>query len=210
MATKSLGEVPILTQLYSDPSSALTEAALVSQVEPAFAANDSINKRIGYIRGDITRLRVDAIVNAANKSLMGGGGVDGAIHKAAGPELKQECRPLGPIETGEAVITKGYNLPSKNVIHTVGPVYDRDEYPNQMLASCYRESLRLAVQSGVRTVAFSAISTGIYGFPSYAAAKVACKTVREFMETEEGSKILRVVFVTFMEKDVQAYNKALP
>ncbi|KAF4982056.1 hypothetical protein FZEAL_2243 [Fusarium zealandicum] len=210
MATKSIGDIPVLSQLYSDHSSPLAEAALAFQGQPAFATNNSINKRIGYIRGDITRLRLDAIVNAAKGTLLGGGGVDGAIHTAAGRELVKECATLGPIKTGEAVITKGYNLPAKHVIHAVGPIYWDEVDPNGMLATCYRESLKLAVKEGVRTVAFSSISTGFYGFPSQGAAKVACKTVREFLESEEGDKLLRVVFVTFLKKDVDAYNEALP
>ncbi|KAI8667014.1 ADP-ribose 1''-phosphate phosphatase [Fusarium sp. Ph1] len=210
MATKSIGDIPILTQLYADSTSLLSIAAIESSQEPAFPANDDINRRIGYMRGDITRLRLDAIVNAANRLLQGGGGVDGAINAAAGPELVRESAPLGPIETGEAVITKGYNLPAQHVIHTVGPIYREVRNPEESLASCYRESLKLAVKHGLRTVAFSAISTGIYGFPSQRAAYVACKTVREFLETDDGSNLLRVVFVTFMPKDVNAYNNALP
>ncbi|KAJ4323115.1 hypothetical protein N0V84_004515 [Fusarium piperis] len=210
MATKSIGDIPILTQLYADSSSLLSVAALASTQQPAFSPNDDINRRIGYMRGDITRLRLDAIVNAANRLLQGGGGVDGAINAAAGPGLVAESAPLGPIETGEAVITKGYNLPAQHVIHTVGPIYHEARNPDESLASCYRESLKLAAERGLRTVAFSAISTGIYGFPSQRAALVACKTVREFMETDEGSNLLRVVFVTFMPKDVEAYNNALP
>ncbi|KAM0425126.1 hypothetical protein ACHAPT_009686 [Fusarium lateritium] len=210
MATKSIGEIPILTQLYADSASLLSVAALASSREPSAPENDSINRRIGYMRGDITRLRLDAIVNAANRHLRGGGGVDGAINAAAGPDLIRESAPLGPLDTGEAVITKGYNLPAQHVIHTVGPIYDSDLDPDESLASCYRESLKIAVEHGVRTLAFSAISTGIYGFPSQRAANIACRTVREFMDTEDGSKLLRVVFVTFMPKDVEAYNNALP
>ncbi|KAM5357010.1 hypothetical protein ACJZ2D_016705 [Fusarium nematophilum] len=210
LADKTIGQIPILTQLYEDPASALAKSAATLQSTPSFAGDDSINKRIGYVRGDITRLPLDAIVNAANESLLGGGGVDGAIHAAAGPELVKECRPLAPCRTGQAVITKGYNLPAKHVIHTVGPVYWDSADPAGQLASCYRESLKVAVREGVSTVAFSTISTGIYGYPSPDAAKVACKTVREFLESEDGAKLTRVVFVTFLDKDVNAYNGALP
>ncbi|KAF4454676.1 RNA-directed RNA polymerase [Fusarium austroafricanum] len=209
-ATRSNSEILTLTQLYRDPDSALSEAHLASRSDPDYPASDTINKRIGFIRGDITRLRLDAIVNAANRTLLGGGGVDGAIHRAAGPELVKECKPLGPIKTGQAVITKGYDLPAKHVIHTVGPVYDLDPSPNESLASCYRESLRLAVQNGVSTIAFSAISTGVYSFPNSSAAKIACKTVRDFLESEEGSKLTKVVFVTFVKPDVDAYNNTFP
>ncbi|WZH47936.1 RNA-directed RNA polymerase [Fusarium acuminatum] len=210
MATRGVGEIPSLSQLYRDSESDLSGAALSAKREPDYPASESINKRIGLIRGDITKLRLDAVVNAANKSLLGGGGVDGAIHRAAGPRLVRECRPLGPINTGEAVITKGYNLPAKHVIHTVGPVYDTDPNPKESLANCYRESLRVAVTNNLTSVAFSAISTGIYGFPSSSAAKIACKTVREFLETEEGNTLSKVVFVTFVPPDVDAYNEALP
>ncbi|KAF5025926.1 hypothetical protein F66182_1961 [Fusarium sp. NRRL 66182] len=210
MATRSISEIPTLAQIYSDSSSAISDAGRALKGAPAYAANNSVNERIGLIRGDITKLRLDAIVNAANKSLLGGGGVDGAIHRAAGPDLVKECRPLGPIHTGEAVITRGYDLPAKHVIHTVGPVYHSDRNPSKSLESCYRESLKLAVGHGLTTVGFSAISTGIYGFPSDAAAKIACKTVRDFLESEDGNKLQRVVFVTFVTPDVDAYNETIP
>ncbi|KAF4438336.1 RNA-directed RNA polymerase [Fusarium acutatum] len=209
-STRGLSEIPTLVSLYRDPDSALSEAHLSSRSDPDYPASDSINKRIGLFRGDITKLRLDAIVNAANRSLLGGGGVDGAIHRAAGNDLVKECKTLGPINTGEAVITKGYNLPSKHVIHTVGPVYAADSNPNESLANCYRESLKLAVKNGVTTIGFSAISTGVYGFPNVPAAKIACRTVREFLESEEGSKLTRVVFVTFVAPDVNAYNETIP
>ncbi|KAM0561287.1 hypothetical protein ACHAPJ_003166 [Fusarium lateritium] len=210
MATRSLGEIPTVSQIYLDSESGIFKANMVSTYKPVHAAKGSINSRVGLIRGDITQLRVDAIVNAANESLLGGGGVDGAIHRAAGPELVRECKPLGPIQTGEAVITKGYNLPAKHVIHTVGPVYQYDTSPQESLASCYHESLKLAVQQGVTTIAFSAISTGVYGFPSDLAAWVACQTVRNFLESEDGDKLLRVVFVTFVPSDVKAYDEQIP
>ncbi|KAL5605375.1 hypothetical protein FOVSG1_005522 [Fusarium oxysporum f. sp. vasinfectum] len=209
-ATRGLSEIPTLASLYRDPDSTLSEAHLSSRSDPDYPASDSINKRIGLIRGDITKLRLDAIVNAANRSLLGGGGVDGAIHRAAGTDLVKECKTLGPINTGDAVITKGYNLPSKHVIHTVGPVYAADANPSESLANCYRESLKLAVKNGVTTIGFSAISTGVYGFPNLPAAKIACRTVREFLESEEGSKLTRVVFVTFVAPDVNAYNETIP
>lgn len=156
------------------------------------------------IQGDITKLEVDAIVNAANSSLLGGGGVDGAIHRAAGPDLVHECRLLGGCKTREAKITKGYRLPAKHVIHTVGPVWnggDRNE--REKLASCYRRSLEVAVENGVRSIAFPCISTGIYRFPMEEAASIAVKTVREFLET--GAE-LEVTFCCFSKSDLETYQ----
>ena len=163
-----------------------------------------MNGRIAVTQGDITTFQVDAIVNAANKSLLGGGGVDGAIHRAAGPELKEECRKLGGCETGQAKITKGYRLPAKHVIHTVGPVWhggDRDE--ERLLAECYKNSLQLAVDNGLKTVAFPSISTGAYGFPIEKAAPIAIGTVKEFLENHP--EIEKVYFVTFSDRDLEVY-----
>jgi O-acetyl-ADP-ribose deacetylase len=164
--------------------------------------------RITVVQGDITKQEVDAIVNAANETLRGGGGVDGAIHRAAGPELLEECIKIGGCPTGEARITKGYRLPAKYVIHTVGPVWhggDRGE--PEKLAACYRNALRLAAENGVRTIAFPGISTGVYGYPLEAATRLAMATVRdcltELLEIEE------VRFVTFGERATEVAERAL-
>jgi len=152
--------------------------------------------RMEAVQGDITRLKVDAIVNAANRSLLGGGGVDGAIHRAAGPQLVEECGTLGGCETGEAKITAGYNLPARHVIHTVGPVWHggtQDE--DRLLADCYGNSLRLAVENNIKTIAFPAISTGVYRFPSERACNIAVKTVSEFLAQHPA--IEKVIFCCF-------------
>jgi len=161
------------------------------------------------VEGDITRLTVDAIVNAANESLLGGGGVDGAIHRAAGPGLLAECRGIGGCPTGEARITKGYDLPAKHVIHTVGPVWhggDRGE--DRLLERCYRNSLALARKAGLRSIAFPAISTGVYGFPVDRAARIAVATVADVLDRERGS-IETVIFCTFGPAATAAYRAAL-
>ncbi|MCD6337909.1 MAG: O-acetyl-ADP-ribose deacetylase [Verrucomicrobia bacterium] len=164
-------------------------------------------ERIRIVEGDITKQETDAIVNAANSSLLGGGGVDGAIHRAAGPELLEECRGLGGCPTGEARITKGYRLPAKHVIHTVGPVWrggNRGE--PELLAACYRNSLKLAVEHGVRTIAFPSISTGAYRFPLDQAARIAIKECKAFLDQEPS--IEEVSLVCFGPAASDAYRKA--
>jgi O-acetyl-ADP-ribose deacetylase len=165
--------------------------------------------KIGILQGDITKLAVDAIVNAANSSLLGGGGVDGAIHRAAGPELVHECRLLHGCKTGQAKITKGYQLPAKHIIHTVGPVWqDGNAGEPELLASCHRASLKLMVAGGLKTIAFPAISCGIYGYPIAQAAQVALQTVAEFLRSSEGETIDGVSFVCFSDEIYDAYVEA--
>lgn len=162
-------------------------------------------RKIKIIKGDITKLKVEAIVNAANKRLLGGGGVDGAIHRAAGPELLEECKKLGGCQTGEAKITKGYNLAAKYVIHTVGPVWQGGKNGEEgKLASCYRNSLKIAVENNIKSIAFPSISTGLYGFPIEKAAPIALREVKNFLE--KNKTIREVIFILFSEKDYRIYK----
>ena len=163
---------------------------------------------IQIIQGDITKIKTDAIVNAANNTLLGGGGVDGAIHKAAGSELLEECRKLNGCETGKAKITKGYNLPAEYVIHTVGPIWQGGDFSeDQLLADCYRNSLQLAVEHGIKTITFPSISTGVYRFPVKRAARIALMGISGFLK--ENSSISKVFMVCFDEKTTEAYLEAL-
>ena len=167
-----------------------------------------MDAEIEILRGDITKLDVDAIVNAANTTLLGGSGVDGAIHRAAGHELLAECRTLGGCEPGQAKITRGYNLPAHFVIHTVGPIWRGGKRGEaQILASCYRNSLQIAVQNEIRTLAFPAISCGAYGYPIEQAAQIALETTRQFLASEEN--IDKVSVVLWDEEIYEAYHQLL-
>ncbi|KAJ3292155.1 O-acetyl-ADP-ribose deacetylase macrod1 [Borealophlyctis nickersoniae] len=204
---ESKGQVPSLekgeTAEESDEEGGETKRAEV----PEYAASADLNRKIAFWRGDITTLAIDAIVNAANESLLGGGGVDGAIHRAAGRELLKECRQLNGCETGDAKITKGYRLPAKHVIHTVGPIGER---PSK-LASCYRRCLELLEEHRLRTVAFPCISTGIYGYPNGPAAEVALATVRDWLaKNGNAAKIDLIIFCIFLQRDWDVYKETLP
>ena len=170
--------------------------------------HQKILDKLKVIQADITTLKVDAIVNSAHDSLMGGSGVDGAIHKAAGPLLLQECMILGGCEIGSAKITGAYNLPARHIIHTVGPVWNGGSFnEEELLASCYRESLELARQYNIKTIAFPSISTGAFAYPIEQASIIALKTVSDYLTKHNG--IEKVIFVVFSDKDLVVYTNAL-
>ncbi|KAL5596390.1 hypothetical protein BROUX41_006687 [Berkeleyomyces rouxiae] len=202
----AVGDIPTLTRLYA--TGALQSAVVSPQAQSCAKYND----KVSHIRRDITTISADAIVNAANCALAGGGGVDGAIHRAAGPELSRACASLGGCKTGDAKITPGFNLPARYIIHTVGPIYSREGVSGSdaLLESCYSSSLSLALENKCRTIAFCAVSTGVYGFPSGRAAEIATRTVRAFLEGRNGHEIDRIVFVSFETTDAEEYERWLP
>ncbi|XP_075404136.1 ADP-ribose glycohydrolase MACROD1 isoform X2 [Tenrec ecaudatus] len=189
----------------------MARGAAVKVEEPKYKKDKQLNDKISLFRGDITKLEVDAIVNAANSSLLGGGGVDGCIHRAAGPLLTDECRTLQNCETGQAKITGGYRLPAKYVIHTVGPMVHGEPSANQVaeLRSCYQSCLALLLQHKLRSAAFPCISTGVFGYPNEAAAEVVLATMREWLEQHK-DKVDRLVICVFLEKDEGIYQHLFP
>ncbi|KAI1796983.1 A1pp-domain-containing protein [Ganoderma leucocontextum] len=205
----TLSRIPTLRELYK--SGVLTAVADTAKVR--HPPKSALLDRISLYQGDITRLHLDCIVNAANRSLLGGSShFDGAIHAAAGPSLLKECRKLNGCDTGDAKITKGYDLPSRHVIHTVGPIYSSTnaEENAQQLASCYKKSLQLAVASSLKHIAFPSISTGIYGYPVQDATHIALNVVREFLDTAEGDKLERTIFVVWSNTDKGVYESLIP
>ncbi|KAJ6114442.1 ADP-ribose glycohydrolase MACROD2 [Penicillium sp. IBT 16267x] len=223
----TLAEIPALSQLYrrgilskpaplrfedSTQSDKDNDATTLTPRQPV----QSLNDMVSFLQADITKLKVDGIVNAANRALEGGSGVNGVIQRVAGPRLLQDCQKIGGCETGDAKCTLAYDLPCERVIHTVGPVYGI-EYrkdplrPEALLRSCYRRCLELAADRGVRSIAFSCISTGIYGYPNGEAAIAAADEVRNFLETsQDAHKIDRVIFCLFQDVDVGIYKQVLP
>ncbi|KAI9252868.1 hypothetical protein BDA99DRAFT_520261 [Phascolomyces articulosus] len=183
-----------LKALYANEASHLNQEAI-----------RKLSSKVALSSQDITKLKVDAIVNAANNHLLGGGGVDGAIHRAAGPQLVEECKPLGGCRDGDAKITKGYNLPSKHVIHTVGPRSEKKE----VLTSCYQRCLEVLTENGLRSIAFPCVATGVFGYDKERGANVALGTVRQFLENNP-QQIDKVIFCLFNVKDKAIYQELLP
>jgi len=205
-----LSDIPTWKEYFEQHEKSLTEKVSEKDLKafemenPDLVKNSNLAEKVSLFRGDITKLELDAITNAANESLLGGGGVDGAIHRAAGKLLVAECRTLNGCETGQAKISCGYKLPAKHIIHTVGP---RGEFPSD-LQSCYETSLKLLLDHNLRSIAIPCISTGIYGYPQQNAALVALQTVRKFLSVHS-EKVDRIVFCLFLESDVDIYEKQL-
>ncbi|WVQ77397.1 hypothetical protein IAR50_007082 [Cryptococcus sp. DSM 104548] len=200
----SVKELPTLQAQYE----AADLPTLPEEGVPKYTFDKKLNERITIWRGDITFLESDMIVNAANSSLLGGGGVDGAIHRAAGPNLKKECRTLNGAETGETKFTNAYNLPSKKIAHTVGPIYANADESAPLLASCYRSSLEGCKQYGGGSIGFSSISTGVYGYPIKDATHIALETTRNFLEQD--NTVTNVIYVVFSPRDEAIYRQLAP
>lgn len=200
---KSLADIPTWPEYAKENSCYVKKIAL--QKPPKFPVRDDLNHKVSIFQGDITSLEIDCIANAANSSLMGGGGVDGAIHRAAGIELKAECATLGGCPTGSAKLTNGYNLPAKYVLHTVGPIGENPE----LLQSCYMTCLYLALENNIRSIAFPCISTGIYGYPNKKAGPIALRAAREFLEAH-CDDMDRIIFCIFLPVDLEIYSQMLP
>jgi O-acetyl-ADP-ribose deacetylase (regulator of RNase III) len=200
----SLKKIKTWRDYFLDNKKVLAEKVSEKAQKDFNGDGSDLSDKVTIFRGDITKLEIDAIVNAANKSLLGGGGVDGAIHRAAGELLYDECYTLKGCETGEAKISSGYKLPAKHVIHTVGPIGEKP----QLLKSCYESSLNRMKETNLRMIAFPCISTGIYGYPNANAAPIAITTVKEFIEKNPG-QVDRVIFCLFLEKDVDIYEKLM-
>lgn len=203
--TMTPADIPTLSQLYRhDHTNAL------NPTKPKYEFTKQLNDRVSIWRGDITELEADMIVNAANSSLLGGGGVDGAIHRAAGKHLLEECKKLGGAQTGETKFTAGYNLSSKKIAHTVGPVYHSHppQRAAQLLKSCYQSSLEGCRDSGGGVIGFSSISTGVYGYPIKDATHIALETTRQFLEQDDS--ITRVIYVVFSKRDEDVYREIIP
>lgn len=218
MSILAADEIPNLSLLYKLGKLTPTPANFSIPKTLSFSGpgpiqpSKALNNRVCVIRHDATKLAVDAITNAANTSLLGGGGIDGAIHAAAGSGLLKECRGLGGCATGDAKITNAYDLPAKKVIHAVGPIYDPVEpsKSEELLTSAYNKVLNLAVDHDCKSLVLCGISTGIYGYPPQEAAPVAISAVRKFLEGQKGQKLEKVVFVTWVKPDVDAYARFLP
>ncbi|PWN90525.1 A1pp-domain-containing protein [Acaromyces ingoldii] len=207
MSKVGVSKIPTVAQLFK--SGALKPAAPSSSSLPAYS---HLSNRVALWQGDITKLEVDGIVNAANESLLGGGGVDGAIHRAAGPELVKECRTLNGCKTGDAKVTKGYKLPAKHVVHTVGPIYSRSNAgtSRSKLQSAYRRSLEAATEADIKTIAFPSISTGVYGYPIEEATNVSLEVTGEYLADKESSQLELVVFCVFGDADKHVYEQVIP
>ncbi|KAJ9109756.1 hypothetical protein QFC19_001986 [Naganishia cerealis] len=184
---------------------------IASEEESEYGFDEKLNKRVALIVGDITKLEVDMIVNAANNSLLGGGGVDGAIHRAAGPDLLKECRTLNGCDTGDVKVTRGYKLPAKQVAHTVGPIYNRNRAGDcaDKLESCYARCMEALKNAGGSSIAFPSISCGVYGYPIEDATEIAVETVRALLEKPEYDNVQNVVFCQFSEGAQKTYEKVM-